>query len=115
MDGQPATVTALSQSLDFATGELTSTVRFFAKDGSWSVALQILQFVSQSVPSLALQTVTVVARSSPTLNVTLLPSISTYGLPGTRFNDTTPTGIFGEGAPDVVARIGRALGVAARC
>ena len=42
MNGQPAAVKPLSQSLDMATGELTTLVRFGATDSSWCVSASLL-------------------------------------------------------------------------
>ena len=102
MNGDPSEVTPLSQSLDMATGELTTELRFGAKDGSWWVALTALQFISQSVPSLALQTLTITSRHPTTLPVVMRPRITPTGLPGTPYTSTTPSDIFNEGTPNML-------------
>ena len=102
MRGDPSEVTPLSQSLDMATGELTTELRFGAKDGSWWVALTALQFIAQSVPSLALQTLTITSRHPTTLPVVLRPRITPTGLPGTPYTSTTPSDIFNEGTPNML-------------
>lgn len=101
MDADPAVVTPLSQSLDMATGELSTTVKYGAKDGSWSIELAVLQFISQSVPSLGLQQITVTNRSAG-LNITIVPKISTFGLPGTAVTSRLPRDAFNEGQPSVL-------------
>jgi len=77
------TVTPLAQSLSFASGELTTSVRFAAADGAWSLELEVLQLVSQATPSVALQRLTLRQRSPPGLNVTIAPALSTFGTPVT--------------------------------
>ena len=113
-----AEVLPLSQSLDFATGELTTRIRFHGRKNKWSVELEVLQFVSQTVPSLGLQTVTVLRRQPPTLHVALLPRITMHGLPGMAFNDTTPRDLsqrYGKREPLVLAvrsNLGRSVAIA---
>lgn len=46
---------------------------------SRSVELEVLQLVSQSVPSIGLQQITVTKRSAG-VNITIVPMISTLGL-----------------------------------
>ena len=77
------TVTPLAQSLSFANGELTTSVRFAAADGAWSLELEVLQLISQATPSVALQRLTLRQRSPPDLNVTIAPALSTFGTPVT--------------------------------
>jgi hypothetical protein len=101
MNGDSSVVTPLSQWLDFATGELTTTMTFGAKDGSWSVALTAVQWISQSVPSLAMQTLTVTARKPATLQVSLAAAITAVNLPGT-VEKYAAGNIFGEGTPNMV-------------
>lgn len=102
----PSRVESISQHLDMSSGEVTTNLRFFAKDRKWIVHLQAVQLVSQSTPSLGLQQLTVVKRIPKDLNVTLLPKITTAGLSGVPYCDEmteTPAGVFGEGKPYTVA------------
>lgn len=110
-----AVATPVAQSLDMSTGELSTQIHFAAQDSSWSVDLDVLQFVSQTVPALGLQQITVTQRTPPALNISIVPAISTSGLPGTPYQDDTPPGIFGEGTPYVVAlrsNIGSSMAIA---
>jgi len=97
----PAVVTPMSQSLDMATGELSTVVKFGANDSSWSIELDVLQFVSQSVPSLGLQQITVTKRTAG-LNITIVPAITTTGLPGTTVSTDLPENAFKLGPPSVL-------------
>ena len=87
-----------------ANGELSTTVKFGAKDGSWSVTLQVLQFISQSVPSLGLQEIIVTNRTATIKNITLVPKLTSFGLPGAALtvaqDKGLPTDIFHLGRPD---------------
>lgn len=95
-----AAVTPLSQSLNMTNGELSTSVQFGAKDGSWSVTLQVLQFVSQSVPSLGLQQIVVTNRTAAIKNITLVPKLTTFGLPGNVVTTDLPANAFHLGLPD---------------
>ena len=75
-----ATVVPLNQSLDMASGELTSHVRFGAQDGSWAVELEVVQLISQSVPALGLQQI-IVTHRTPHLNISLVPSLTHHHSP----------------------------------
>lgn len=101
MDADPAVVTPLSQTLDMETGELSTSVKFGAKDGSWSIELSVLQLISQSVPSLGLQQINVTNRTKG-LNITIVPRITTYGLPGTAVTLGLPRDAFHAGEPSVL-------------
>jgi hypothetical protein len=101
MDADPAVVTPLSQTLDMETGELSTSVKFGAKDGSWSIELSVLQLISQSVPSLGLQQINVTNRTKG-LNITIVPRITTYGLPGTVVTLGLPRDAFHAGEPSVL-------------
>lgn len=93
-----AAVVPLNQSLDMATGELTSHVRFSAKDGSWVVELEVVQLISQSVPALGLQQISITHRTAR-LNISLVPAITYHGLPGTASTGNLPHDIFQLGEP----------------
>jgi hypothetical protein len=68
------------QSLDFANGEMSTVLQFRAADGSWSLELEVMQLISQAIPSVALQTLTLARRSPPDLNVSVYPILSTDNL-----------------------------------
>eukprot|EP00662_Eupelagonemidae_sp_cell21_P013924 gene13924-16449_t len=110
--------------LDLATGELTSHVRFGAKDGGWSATLLVTQLISQTVPSLGTQRAAggTARRNESGTKAGWKHAIQklAYGLPGAVYNDTTPAGIFGEGTPYVVSVVSNsgskvAMAVATRC
>jgi trehalose/maltose hydrolase-like predicted phosphorylase len=111
------TLTPLSQSLDMATGELTTLLDLAPKvPATWSVRLTVLQWMDRTIPTLAMQRiVATVAGSASPVNVTLQPNITTAGLPGTTYNDTTnPRNIFGGGvayAIGIISNSGSKLGI----
>eukprot|EP01043_Picozoa_sp_COSAG02_P008732 COSAG02_NODE_285_length_25646_cov_10.858143_7_plen_440_part_00 len=69
-----------SQSLDFATGEMSTVLEFEAVDGSWSLELEVMQLISQAIPSVALQTLTLSRRTPADLNVSFYPMLTTENL-----------------------------------
>ena len=69
-----------SQSLDFATGEMSTVLEFAAADGSWSLELEVMQLISQAIPSVALQTLTLSRRVPADLNVSFYPMLTTENL-----------------------------------
>ena len=69
-----------SQSLDFATGEMITVLQFAAADSSWSLELEVMQLISQAIPSVALQTLTLSQRSPAGLNVSFYPMLTTENL-----------------------------------
>jgi hypothetical protein len=89
--GEPTggNLTVLGQTLTMATGELLTEMRATATDGAgWSLRLEVLQFLSREVPSLSLQRIT--ANVSVGFAVSLRAAITTDGMPGRPYNNTTP-------------------------
>lgn len=87
-------ITCLNQTLDMATGELTTHLRIAPPSGSgvrWSLDLSVLQFLSRDIPSLGVQQIVATAKPS-SLHYVLQPHITSDGLSGTaqRYYNTIP-------------------------
>jgi trehalose/maltose hydrolase-like predicted phosphorylase len=85
-------VTCLNQTLDMATGELTTHIRIAPPSGSsWSLDLSVLQFLSRDIPSLGVQQIVATAKPS-SLHYVLQPHITSDGLSETahRYYNTIP-------------------------
>ena len=72
-------ITVVNQTLAMGVGELTTHLRIAPPTGEWALELEVTQFLSRSMPSLALQRVR--ARATPpTLRFSLQPLLTTDGL-----------------------------------
>ena len=77
------------QSLDMATGELSTEMDFEPKPGL-RIAISVLQFASRGTPSLVCQEITLASDRS--IVVKLLPHITTQGVPGRHVATVIPRG-----------------------
>lgn len=84
----PELVTVRSQSLDMASGELTTEMTFAAGE-RMRLELEILQFASRSVPSLLCQQIAITAAEDTAVEI--LSKILREGIPGVVYRDRTPS------------------------